>query len=380
MHIIVLLGAVILISSCHNKESVALSDNNQAPASGITVPEEEAVVEESGQLDFDESVDLDSKGCPLNSWWSDTYAYRQPLSIRNVDQLASRDQTIRIELNHSALVAQNKSRADGNDMRLIYVEDDCSLSELNIVKDPESSWNSNDLALWTKLSKDIDTNASDSSYYLYYGNPLAQNPRYNPEDIFMVFEDFEQNQLNDANRFNLNQNGDRLSVEDSALVISGSTDTDNQFTAFGMGLVRSVPVNTVMNASISVVNRGSAGWKAAIGLAGTLFLIDDAKARYYDPTPPANFVDLSNEIFTEQTYSNYPVQFKITPDQIAFTGAGDVLIERSIAVNDFSPYFSFSPDAVVQNFEYRVHYVYVRPIADTIPDLTIELGEELQRL
>jgi hypothetical protein len=134
-------------------------------------------------------------GCALldDSWWgAQGYKYRQQIMVYNhsVDKLNA-GYTLELDLNHSALVDNNRALSSGNDLRVVFY-DGAKFVELDRVLTPESNWNTEHTRLLFKTQEDIAPLCADNSYYIYYGNPHPSSPLTNKSNIYALWEDFEK--------------------------------------------------------------------------------------------------------------------------------------------------------------------------------------------
>jgi hypothetical protein len=101
--------------------------------------------------------------------------------------------TIRLELDTANLIGDNKLQADGDDLRLVWV-DGTTPVELHRVTDPP--FNSNNAVIWFRTQQAIPANSDDLNYYLYYGNPSAPSAPADPVNVFTLWDGFEGTTLN----------------------------------------------------------------------------------------------------------------------------------------------------------------------------------------
>ncbi len=130
---------------------------------------------------------------PVQGWLSwvpnNGYSYRRNVTITAGAPGAPNGYSVPITLNHASLVAAGSSRADGNDVRVVYWNG-ASGVELDRVLDSGSAWNTASTKIWIKTQAAIAASGSDSNYYVYYGNPLAANPPANSMNVFLFHDDF----------------------------------------------------------------------------------------------------------------------------------------------------------------------------------------------
>jgi hypothetical protein len=117
------------------------------------------------------------------------YLYRRPIAIKAGAAGVPADYSIALQLDHSSLVINKKSLPSGNDVR-IYRTNGNEFEELNRVLDPKSAWNTGATNLWFRLKAEIPASATDSSYYIFYGNPGASMPPDDGKQVYLVWDDF----------------------------------------------------------------------------------------------------------------------------------------------------------------------------------------------
>lgn len=100
-------------------------------------------------------------------WWSDTYAYRQQVTLHNTDSFVTIQSgaPVAMQFNHKQLVAEGKSRADGQDVKLVYWTGEKHLVADSYLDNPDRE----DATLKFKAPVAIQAGRRDQFYYLYYG-------------------------------------------------------------------------------------------------------------------------------------------------------------------------------------------------------------------
>ena len=100
-------------------------------------------------------------------WWNKNYSYFQQINIINKSKtgLASKC-WVSFTFDHAYLVEENKSQLDGTDLKLLYYDGN-SYKQISFTL---SDTDSEETTVEFKLSGDIDSQATDYSYFLYYGN------------------------------------------------------------------------------------------------------------------------------------------------------------------------------------------------------------------
>ncbi len=128
-------------------------------------------------------------------WWDQRWFYRKQISITNRSSSVLPDTyEIKLIFDHQKLVAEGKSLASGDDVRIVYF-DGVSFTEIERYLDPlASSWNQSNTTIWFRLQAPIlSAPASSDKYAIYYGTDAitAANPPDNPANVFTFFDDFE---------------------------------------------------------------------------------------------------------------------------------------------------------------------------------------------
>jgi hypothetical protein len=128
----------------------------------------------------------------FSTWWNTGYLYRQQVTVTTGAAGVSSGYSVMASLNHALLVGSGKSRADGDDVRVLYWDSGgCTWSELDRALGEDSNWGASNTEVWFALQADIPASSSDDSYYLYYGNTMAANPPADKSNVYLYWDDFE---------------------------------------------------------------------------------------------------------------------------------------------------------------------------------------------
>lgn len=105
-------------------------------------------------------------------WWSNTYAYRQPATLKNSESFITLHPgtPVAMSFNHKQLVDQGKSQADGRDIQLVYWTGDKHVVAQSYVENPGTT----QAQLKFRNLVDIQAGKEDPFYYLYYGGFIDQ--------------------------------------------------------------------------------------------------------------------------------------------------------------------------------------------------------------
>jgi len=128
------------------------------------------------------------------------WGYRQGLNIRNnVTSVLPAGYSVKLVLDTASLVNAAKLRADGNDLRVVWVNGS-TLVELDRIA--ETAFNSPTTEIWFKTQAAIPASGNDGSYFVYYGNPSAGAPPANRANVYALWDDFDGGTL-DSGQWNV---------------------------------------------------------------------------------------------------------------------------------------------------------------------------------
>lgn len=118
-----------------------------------------------------EEVKTSIKNSRNASWWDDSYAYRQNINVVNTSTFSniSEGQTLKFQINHKKMVEAGESKADGGDIRMVYLAAS-GYKEIAFLVD---SWGSEQTEITFNNQEIINGGSNDSLYFLYFGNTLA---------------------------------------------------------------------------------------------------------------------------------------------------------------------------------------------------------------
>ena len=134
---------------------------------------------------------------PVGQWWNAGYAYRQKLNLTSGTTAIPTQYSVRLQLDHTALVSVSQSLASGNDVRVAWWSGTAWV-ELDRLLDDQSAWNSATTRVWFRTQAAIGASSTDDNYYLYYGNPSAGAPPANWANVFLLYDDFGDGVLDGA--------------------------------------------------------------------------------------------------------------------------------------------------------------------------------------
>ena len=129
------------------------------------------------------------------SWWNPNYDFRQRIDVDTTTAAAPGEYTIPFTIDHAALVTSGLSRADGSDVRVLRWAGS-SWSELDRILDDGAAWNQVNTTLRFRTVDPIEAN-STGTYWLYFGNASPALAFADPENVWLLTEDFESGTLGD---------------------------------------------------------------------------------------------------------------------------------------------------------------------------------------
>src|SRR3972149_8432078 len=130
-------------------------------------------------------------------WWNSSYLYRQQVTVTAGTTAVPTAYSVRVQFDHQGLVAGGKSLSSGNDIRVVYWNGS-GWVEPNRLLDDQSSWNSTTTQVWFRTQAAINASASDTNYYIYYGNSGAGSPPATWSNVFLFYDDFNDGSFDTA--------------------------------------------------------------------------------------------------------------------------------------------------------------------------------------
>jgi hypothetical protein len=106
-------------------------------------------------------------------WFDENFSYAQQITVSNTGSTSLIPNTaVSFKFDHTLLITENKTRADGNDLQLVYLEGATYKALSYSLADSSTDHAQIDFL----LVKNILPGMNDNLYFLYYGNSLAQTP------------------------------------------------------------------------------------------------------------------------------------------------------------------------------------------------------------
>lgn len=123
------------------------------------------------------------------SWVDPNSPYRQRIDVDAATVDVPNGYTTPLTFDHAAMVASGLSSASGDDLRL-WRFDGTTWTELDRVLDEDSAWNGATSTFWFRTQESIAASTT-VSYWLYFGDPAPAPPLADPDNVWLVNEDFE---------------------------------------------------------------------------------------------------------------------------------------------------------------------------------------------
>jgi hypothetical protein len=121
------------------------------------------------------------------SWWDDAWEYRTPVNVSENSGERLENYSVKVSLDTADLVSNGLMQSDCSDLR---VAGDSEKRGYWVA----SGCNTGSTEVWFRT--DVDAGVTER-LYVYYGNPEASG-RSDPEDVFLLYDGFEDGVLNSS--------------------------------------------------------------------------------------------------------------------------------------------------------------------------------------
>jgi len=171
------------------------------------------------------------------NWWNANYAYRRRATIvNNVASPLDIGYSVCVTMDTASLVSAGKMLASGNDLRVAYQSGSSWIELDREVID----MNSASTQIWFKNRAKIGANGSDSSYYVYYGNPSAGSPPSDKSNVYLWFDDFnraDKPDITTETSYRVKTGEGSWSIENNTLKNVGAAGDPNKLIITALGNV-----------------------------------------------------------------------------------------------------------------------------------------------
>lgn len=114
-------------------------------------------------------------GAGSQPWWDGNYSFRRPINISAGASSIPIDYPVKLTFNHSDLVSNGKSQADGDDMRIVHWNG-TAWYEVDRALGNGSAWDTTTTTILFKTQAAIAASGFDVDHYLYYNHSTAASP------------------------------------------------------------------------------------------------------------------------------------------------------------------------------------------------------------
>ena len=131
----------------------------------------------------------------MSGWWDPAWPMLAPLRVESSNRVVPDGYALSVTFDHAAEVARGRSRADGQDVRVVATEGERRF-ELDRVLDDDSGWNRPDTTLWFRVPPSLSSDVG-YAFHLYLGHRSAGSPPADPLAVFTFHEDFGRSTLDE---------------------------------------------------------------------------------------------------------------------------------------------------------------------------------------
>lgn len=218
------------------------------------------------------------------SWWNASYSFRVNLAVTTTDATAS-GYSVGVTVNHATMVANSQALTSGNDLRVVYFNG-TSWTELDRLVDPSSSWNNASTKIWFRTQTAIGASTTNTSYWLYFGNPAAASPPANGNNIFDVYDDFSGGSLNTSKWWTYEPEGSVDAAQGGGkLNLSGTASNTHKYDVVQIGTMNGYSnsaggfaVESTLATSATLGANTQNTWKAFAGLYSPQLYLDRSRS------------------------------------------------------------------------------------------------------
>ncbi|NOZ81527.1 MAG: DUF4861 domain-containing protein, partial [DPANN group archaeon] len=123
-------------------------------------------------------------------WWNPDYLHRKRINVTNNDGgTMPAGYTMNLSVDTATLVAAGKMNSNCSDLRLTFYNTSTS-KEVALDRIIENSCNQTNTLVSFRIQDPINPSASDTDYYLYYGNGDPGSPPENKSNVYYFWDPF----------------------------------------------------------------------------------------------------------------------------------------------------------------------------------------------
>jgi len=189
----------------------------------------------------------------FRNWWNLDYYYRSQISIvNNIASTIDSGYSVCLIIDTASLASDGKMLPNGDDLRIVYWN---GSSWAEIDRDV-MAMNTSSTQVWFKTQEEIGPSpATESNYYIYYGNPSAGSPPANGSSVYDFWDDFDDGSLHPAWTFSQIGGASGSYSESGTVLMLNATDTGDLWETSDNFLFLSISVSYDI-----IVESYTSGW------------------------------------------------------------------------------------------------------------------------
>ena len=305
----------------------------------------------------------------LKGWY-----YKRPIIITERSGKNLTNYQVKIELN-STNFDFSKVKNDGSDIR--FTDENGNLLSYWI---EEWDYANCHAIIWVKIPS-IPASSS-ITIYMYYGNPSASPTTYSPEDVFLLYDDFESGNLN-TSKWQIIRTSDMYGVQQIngryALVVGSESDSES-VALVASASKYSVPLIVEYEAQYLEITGG--GMRSGLKYSNTIkyadaffFVLDRYSSGYFEKVEGSTKTTLASDLgFTTGVWIRHAIA--LLDGRVLAWLNGNLIVNatHSLTYTDYYVWFGEPVTATGDYTDIAVDWVRVR--AFTYPEPRIEIGHE----
>ncbi len=306
------------------------------------------------------------------TWWNAGYSGRQAVTIQTKDAIGA-GYSVSVTFDHQAMVAQGQSRSDGEDIRIVRWNGTGWDGEQDRVVAVGSSWNTTTTTLYFKTSSALGSGAFDRSYYLYFGNATPAASLHNADNVYLLYDDFNDNVINTSKWTTFGPAGSVVE-QNGRMELRAATSAD---TSYGFFATTGSIHGYFSESTFSIVNQLAASsnlWSGAAGLVERDGLTHRANNIVYRDLS-YNTTVLGPSTLTGNTFAGQRLGAAIASDDSAYYWENGVLKGHATTLSGIStPLYFYRPQAATNVGDFLVTFddIVIRKYVNNEPATVLD--------
>ncbi len=266
------------------------------------------------------------------------------VTIQTLDALPT-GYSVSITFDHQALVAQGRSRSDGEDIRIVHWNGSGWDAEQDRVLAVGSSWNTTNTSVYFKTSGALSASVFDRSYYVYFGNASPSASLHNPDIVYVLWDDFNDGTL-DAAKWHLTGASPGVVVSETGgkLQIAGAPDAAHMETQIGVETNLVMPTEYLAESTIagSLDSQVLSSSKIAVGTDDGEMVIQNKQWSYWQSH--TGWVHVAPTNIVQQSISPTRVATSRTSSAVSAYENGSTVATRSVQHTYPHARYTYAPE------------------------------------